>query len=430
MPMRILFLTENFPPEVNAAATRVYERAVHWVKWGHEVIVVTTAPNFPDGRLLEGYRNKWYQTETRDGIAVIRVKTFISPNKGFARRILDFVSFMLTGFVGALTVKQPDVVVATSPQFFTVVAGFASACIKRKPFIFELSDLWPSNVADLGIMKRNFAFRLIEKLESFLYRKSHAVVALTNAFKENLVARNVPAEKISVVINGVDTSRYSPRPRSHSLAVELGIGSRFVVGYIGTHGLAHALENVVRAAHILREHSNIVFLFVGSGATRDDVIAEAVRLGVPNVIFVPQRPKSEIPDYWSLCNLALIHLKNIPVYGTVIPSKMFEAMAMCLPLLLASPDGEAKAILQESATGLWVPAENPTALADAVLSFESDRKRLAEFASRCPGAAKRYSRERQALDFLKVIERVSSTVRGSVRLTAAGTAGSSETTSA
>ena len=144
--MKILFLTENFPPETNAAANRVYERATFWAAWGHDVTVITSAPNFPKGVLHDGYENKWYQTETLGGIKVVRVKTYITANAGILLRTLDFLSFMVTGFFASLAQKRPDIVVATSPQFFTAIAGWLVGVFRRRPFVLELGDIWPASI--------------------------------------------------------------------------------------------------------------------------------------------------------------------------------------------------------------------------------------------------------------------------------------------
>ncbi|MBI1985964.1 MAG: glycosyltransferase family 4 protein [Rhodospirillales bacterium] len=197
--MRILFLTENFPPETNAAATRVYERACYWVKWGHAVTVITQAPNFPEGRLHDRYTNLWRQVEDMSGIRVVRVKTFIAPNKGVVRRSLDFLSFMVTGVLAGLGESRPDIVAATSPQFFAAVGGWALAAMRGRPFVFELGDLWPASIAAVGAMRRGFLLGLIENLELFLYRRAEAVVALTQAFKDNLVQRGSRTTSSSAV---------------------------------------------------------------------------------------------------------------------------------------------------------------------------------------------------------------------------------------
>jgi colanic acid biosynthesis glycosyl transferase WcaI len=359
--VKILFLTENFPPEVNAAATRVYERAVYWVKWGHEVTILTSAPNFPEGKLFPGYANRWRQRETLDGIEVIRVKTFMTANQGVVLRTLDFMSFMGSAFLQGLVARRPDVVVATSPQFFAAVGGWALAAARGLPFVFELGDLWPRSIIAVGALPDSPAMRWLEWLELFLYRRSARVVALTDTFKDDLVRRGVPADKVDVVINGVDLPRYQPRPRDDALAAEWRLPHRFTVGYVGTHGMAHDLGNAVRAAALVPDAT---FLFVGPCTERDKLIEQART--VPNATFAPRQPKERMPAVWSLCDVALVHLKDSPAFSEVIPSKIFEAMGMGLPILLVAPDGEARRIVEADGAGLWVPAGQPQALAEAV----------------------------------------------------------------
>jgi colanic acid biosynthesis glycosyl transferase WcaI len=398
--MHILFLTENFPPETNAAATRVHERAVYWVRWGHRVTVLTSAPNFPEGRLFAGYRNRWYQRETVDGIEVVRVKTFITPNTGFLLRTVDFVSFMVNAFCAGLFQQRPDVVVATSPQFFTAVGGWALAGVRRLPFVFELGDLWPRSIVAVGAMRRGVVIDLIERLELFLYRRAAAVVALTQAFKDDLVRRGIAAAKIAVVRNGVDLARYAPRPRDDALAATTGLAGKFVIGYVGTHGLAHDLGNVLGAAERLRGDPDIVFLLVGAGAERDMLIAEGRRRRLDNVVFLAMQPKEAMPGIWSLCDVALVHLKDSPAFAEVIPSKMFEAMAMAKPILLVSPAGEASAILLEDGAGLWVEAGCPESLAAAASRLRHDSALRQGLATGGLAAAQHHTRERQAELFI------------------------------
>ena len=401
--MNILLLSENFPPETNAAATRIHERARYWVRWGHGVTVVTCAPNFPDGVLFEGYRNRWHQTEVVDGIRVVRVKTFIAPNRAVLRRSLDFLSFGVSGLAGALLEPRPDLVVGTSPQLFAAAAGCGVGALRRVPFVFELADLWPAAIADVGAVQRPLLLMLLEKLELNLYRRAAAIVALSPGYKENLVARGIAAEKIAVVMNGVDLDRYRPRSRDEALARAWGLGGKFVVGYVGTHGMAHALRNVLDAAERLREEPDIAFLFVGAGAERDMLIADARRRDLDNVVFQNMQPKEKLSAVWSLCDIALAHLKDGPVFSTMLPMKMFEAMGMGLPVVLAAPEGEASRLLLDTGAGVWVPPEDPAALAGAIRSLHGDRAARERLAAASRGAGSIHSREAQALNMLRVL---------------------------
>jgi colanic acid biosynthesis glycosyl transferase WcaI len=405
--MRILFLTENFPPESNAAATRVYERAVYWARWGHRVTVLTTAPNFPEGKLFAGYENHWYRREWHDGIEIVRVKSFIAKNAGVARRTLDFLSYMVAAYLAGLIAKRPDVVIATSPQFFTAVGGWALAATRRLPFIFELGDLWPRSIVAVGALQAGPAIRLLERIELFLYRRATHVVALTQAFKDDLVRRGIPAGKIAVIRNGVDLQRYAPRPRDEVLGAEWGLSGKFVIGYVGTHGMAHDLGKVLDAAQELRgSEPGLRFLLVGAGAERDRLVAAARQRNLDNVVLQPLQPKERMAAVWSLCDVALIHLKNMPAFAEVIPSKMFEAMGMGLPIMLAAPEGEASRLLADDGAGLWVPAGDTAALAAACRRLLTDVTLRDSLAVQSLKAAPRHSREQQADLFIDVIGKV------------------------
>jgi colanic acid biosynthesis glycosyl transferase WcaI len=401
--LSILFLADNFPPETNAAATRVYERALYWVKWGHQVTVITSAPNFPQGKLFEGYENRWRQVEEMGGMRVVRVKTFITANEGVLLRTLDFMSFMGSAVMAGLFERKPDLVVSTSPQFFAAVAGWMLGAFRRAPFIFELGDLWPRSIVAVGAMRQKWLLAMMERVELFLYRRAAAIIALTGAFKTDLVRRAIPAGKIAVVRNGVDLPRYAPRPRDEALAQEWGLSGKFVVGYVGTHGMAHGLINVLDAAASLQGQDDIRFVLVGAGAERQMLIDEARRRNLANVVFLPPQPKERMPVIWSLLDVALVHLKNAEAFAEVIPSKIFEAMGMGLPILLAAPEGEATAIVRADKAGLCVPAGDPLALATAARRLKDEAGLLDGLRQQSLAAAPLHSREHQARQMIEAL---------------------------
>ena len=404
--MKILFLSDNFPPEINAPATRTYEHAVEWVRAGHQVTVITTAPNFPEGRILDGYRNAWRASESMGGIRVIRVKTYVTANEGFVKRTLDYISFMVMGGLAALFHPRPDVIVTTSPQFFCAMAGWVVTRLRRLPWVFELRDLWPASIVAVGAMKKNRAIRLLEWIELRMYRDADAVVSVTHAFKTDLARRGVDPAKIHVVLNGVDLSRYRPLPKDEALLDQFDLQGTFVVGYLGTHGMAHALDKVVDAATILRDHPGIVFLFVGAGAKRAE-LEEAVRVRkLTNVRLIPTQPKAQMPRLWSIHDLALIPLRNQDLFTTVIPSKLFEAMAMGVPVLMSVPDGEATRLVRAAACGALVPPENSQAMADTIVHLEKNPDECMRLRAAGPAAALQYTRDKQAALMLHVLETV------------------------
>lgn len=402
--MNIIFLTDNFPPEMNAPASRTYEHAREWVKAGHSITVITCAPNFPEGKVFQGYKNAWYQTEYIEGIKVVRVKTYITANSRFVKRTLDYMSFMIMGIVAGIFQRRPDMIVGTSPQFFTVVGAWLLSVFKRCPFIFELRDLWPASIVTVGAMKEGRAIRFLEKVEMFLYRRASVIIPVTNAFKEELISRGVSKNKIKTVINGVDRSCYKPMAKDSKLEIKYKIKDKFVVGYLGTHGMAHALDKVIEAAILLREQKDIVFLFAGGGARREELLKQVERNSLTNVVMLPSQPKELMPKIWSLCDVSLVPLKNASVFSTVIPSKIFECMGMGIPMIMSVPEGEATAILGKTKTGIVIPPENPIVLAETVLTLKTDPENLELIKSHCLQSAPLFERKKQAIKMITILE--------------------------
>lgn len=402
--MHILFLTDNFPPEGNAPATRTYEHAREWVKLGHKVTIITGAPNFPEGKVFDGYRNSWYSKSILDGIEVRRVKTYITANEGFAKRILDFMSFMFSSFFAGLFVKKPDVIVGTSPQFFTAVSAWALSAIKFKPFVFELRDIWPASITAVGAMGRSLPIRILEKIEVFLYRRANKIISVTHSFKSELIERGIDGSKIDVVLNGVDLSKYEPAiEKDKSFSEEYDLNGKFVVGYVGTHGLAHSLDKIVEAAELLTDLSELRILFAGGGAAKADVERLVKDKGLSNVVLIPRQTKELMPQLWSLCDISLISLKDTELFKTVIPSKIFESMGMGLPMIITAPEGEATEIILETCSGIITSPESPTNLAEAIRYLYHDRRKCAELARNSNEAAKKYDRKELANAMLEKI---------------------------
>jgi glycosyltransferase involved in cell wall biosynthesis len=387
--MKILFLSDNFPPEVNAAAHRTYEHAVQWIKSGHEVTVITSIPNFPMGKVYRGYHNKPWQRMIVDGIEVVRVGTYITANQGFVRRICDQLSFVPGAVAAGLFVKA-DLVIATSPQFFTVWAGYALSVLKRRPWVFELRDLWPDSIEAVGAMRKGVFFRGLKQIELFLYRKAHLIVAVTDAIKANLVARGIDAAKICVIPNGVNRDIFYRRGRDEGLLASLGLKGKFVVVYIGTHGMAHGLGFIVSCLPDIKDQ-DIHFLFIGEGAEKKKVKEQSERLGLKNATFLDMVPKEEVARYMSLAEAALVVLKRRDTFKTVLPSKIFEAAGMGKPLLLGV-DGQAREIVEKFDAGIYFEPENKTAFIEGLGRLRSEPKLYARYQAGCEKLARDFDR--------------------------------------
>ena len=402
----ILFLTDNFPPEVNAPASRTFEHCREWVKAGYQVTIVTGVPNFPKGKVFDGYRNKLWQRETVEGIRVIRVWTYITANEGFILRIIDYLSFMLSSFIASFFIRNIDLVVGTSPQFFTVCSAYLVGLVKRIPWAFELRDIWPESIQAVGAINQGFAFNLLEKLELFLYKKADIIISVTNSFKNSLVSRGIDKNKIFVITNGVDSTQFKPRRKDQDLQKKFGLDGKFVSGYIGTHGLAHSLETILDAARQLKdsqEHDQYRFVLLGDGAKKHALQQRAEQENLDNVIFIDSVSKDQVVRYWSLLDVSIIHLKKEVLFTTVIPSKLFECMGMGVPILHGVM-GESADIVETEDVGLLFEPQNSVALVRQLKKLATDKILTERLKLNGPIAAKKYDRKTLARQMLSLLE--------------------------
>ncbi len=397
--MRILFITDNFPPECNAPATRTFEHCQEWVKKGHKITIITCAPNFPYGKLYDGYKNKLYQYELINEIKVIRVWSYMSSNSGFAKRVIDYLSFAFMSFLVGIFQKF-DIIIATSPQFFTTWSGWALSKVKQKPWVFELRDLWPESIKTVGAMKQGYLIDLLEKIELGLYKSCNKVVAVTDAFKYNLIDRGIEKEKIEVVTNGSNMELFFPQKPDLYLLESLGLKGKFVVGYIGTHGMAHSLDFIVKSIVNVSD-SDIHFLFIGDGAMKREIVKISEKLQLKNILFLNSVSKDEVPKYLSIIDISLAPLKKDDNFKTVIPSKIFEASAMQKPTLLGV-QGQARDVLSKYGAGLCFEPENEK---DFILKLSMLRNKnlYKKCQDGCSDLAINYDRKKLANKMLDII---------------------------
>ncbi len=396
--MRILFITDNFPPEVNAPATRTYEHCKEWIKSGQDVTVITGAPNYPQGKLYKGYKNKLYQSEVVDGIKVIRVWTYIAPNSGIIKRTFDFVSFSISSFFVGLFVKT-DIIIATSPQLFSTVAGMALGFFKRRPWIMEVRDLWPESIVTLGAMKSNYMISIFEWLEKRLYRSAKRIVVVTDSFKVRIVQKGINSEKIFVHKNGSNVDKFEVQSKNQALLDKLGLNGQQVVGYIGTHGLAHNLDFILKAISA-NKNISAKFLFIGEGAVKKEIVALSEELKLKNVIFHPPVSKDEIKEYLSIIDISLVPLIRTDTFKTVIPSKIFEAAAMQKPILLGV-EGESKELIERYNAGLSFIPDDANDFSEKLTSIIENQDK---FKTGLDKLAKDFDRKKIAASMLKTIQ--------------------------
>lgn len=401
--MKVLFISDNFPPEVNAPATRTVEHCALWVKSGIQVTVITCFPNFPDGKLYEGYRQKLYTVEEIEGIKIVRVLTYMTANSGFVRRTLDYISFGIAAFIAGLFIRT-DLIVATSPQFFTAVWARWLSFFKGKPWVMEVRDLWPESIRSVGAMNDNLFFRYFERLERRLYRSALHIITVTDAFREEIIKKGIAADKISVIKNGANLNLFNPEISGNGLLEKLHLNGKFLVGFIGTLGMAHKLDFIIRSAPRVRDN-NIHFLIVGAGADRENLEAILSEHNPGNVTLLGMIPKAKVPEYLAALDISLINLRKSDNFKTVIPSKIFESAAMEKPILLGV-DGEARDLVETYNAGLYFEPENEADFISKLLILQKDKKIYNDFKIGCRKLAFDFDRKKLAKQMEETLVRI------------------------
>jgi glycosyltransferase involved in cell wall biosynthesis len=394
--MHVLFVSNYFPPEVNAPATRLHEHARQWVKDGGNLDIITAVPNFPEGVVYPGYKNHYSQEEV-EGIRVIRVPMYIAENKGTLKRSLSYVSFMISAIWYSRKIgRTADIVVASSPQFFCALAGYVISWMRGVPFVLEIRDLWPESIVAVGAMRRNLIIRLFERLERFLYRKASHIVVVTDSFKRIITEKGIEPGKITVLKNGADLESFSD-PLDGRVLAEIReryqLTEKFVAAYIGTIGMAHGAEILLEAARRCADPS-IVFIVIGAGSKRESIAARQAQLGLTNFRLIEKQPKKMVRYFLEVSDVCVVHLIDVPLFATVLPSKIFEAMATRTPIALGIR-GEALEILEESGGGIPFVPEDANALLDTVMQLRGDRRLYEDMASNGFSYVRRYHDRRK-----------------------------------
>ena len=369
--MRIVYVSQYYPPEMGAPAARVSAYARRWAAKGHDVTVLTTFPNHPTGVIPPEYRGLWRLLEDDGKVRVVRSFLYAAANKGLVKRGLCYVSFAVSSILlGYGPAGRPDVVIATSPQFLVTLSGWVLSRLKGVPLVTEIRDLWPDSIVAVGAAPASSPLvRVLGVLERFIYRQSDLVVSVTRSFIPLLKERG--ARRVLFISNGADPTAFAAPVDRSAIRSRYGLGNRFVASFVGTLGMAHGLDTVLDAAEILRDRDDVMFWLVGEGARRAELQAEASRRKLDNVRFEGQVPREAIPGVLAASDAALVLLRPDPLFETVLPSKMFEAMAAACPVILGVR-GESRALLEESGGGIAIEPGSGTALADAVLALAAD----------------------------------------------------------
>jgi glycosyltransferase involved in cell wall biosynthesis len=405
--MRVLIVTHYFPPETGAPQARLSALAETWAADGDDVTVLTGMPNHPTGVLPPAYRRAVFRRERADGYRVIRTWLYATPNEGMARKTLGHLSFMASSvLLGARASGPADVVVVSSPTFFSILSGWLLARLKRARLVVEVRDLWPAIFVELGVLTNPRVIALLERLELAAYAAADQVVVVSEGFRENLISRGVRPAKVHTIRNGVDVTRFDPdAPAADCLRASLGAGpGDCLVLYAGTHGISQGLPAVADAAALL-DGLPVRFAFVGDGADKRRLQERVARRGLGNVVMRPGVPNGQMPALLAAADICLVPLRDVPLFSTFIPSKLFEYLAAGKPVI-GSVRGEAAQILAE-AGALVVPPEDSAALAAAIAELASSGPRRAALGRAGRAFAERFcDRVGLAREYRKVLETV------------------------
>ena len=395
---------------MGAPAARAAELSRHWARMGHEVTVLTGFPNHPTGVVPEEWRSRLHRlhyTENIDGVRVVRTWLWPLPNRKAYERILNYTSFCVSASLSGLALRRPQVVIATSPQLLCALAGWWLAWWKRVPFVFEVRDLWPESLAAVGAGSEGSALhRILGAIAGFLYRRADRIIVVAPPFKDHLIRYwNVPAAKISVVENGVETDLFRLEPAAIELRKQLKLEERFLICYIGTMGNAHGLDTLLAAAaESQTELPRTLFLMIGEGAEKARLVKLAAARSLNNIQFLGEQPRDRIPLYVSASDICLVMLKKSDLFKTVIPTKLLEYMACERPSIVAV-DGHARKIVEEAGAGVFVEPENSQALVKAILDLVEKPERRREMgASGRKYIIEKFSREKTAHDYIAALQ--------------------------
>ncbi len=374
--MKILIVHQYFLEEDGGGGSRFNQFVKYWSARGHNITIIAGMVNYNTGKKSEKYKGKFIVKESlNDKVEVIRTHVSQKYNSSFIGRLWGYFSFTFSSIIaGVFHTKRPDLVLVTSPPLFVGICGYLMSLIKRAPLVFEVRDLWPESAIDTGVLTNKHIIALSYWLEAFIYRKSKLINVLTPAFKEKLMKdKGVSEDKLIMVSNGADLDLMSPGDKNNSIRKQYAIEDKFVILYMGAHGIANNLITLIEAAKALRDNRDIVFMLVGDGMQKMELIEKAKEYGLSNIIFVDSQPKSKIGDFCNAADVCTAVLKKVETFKTVYPNKVFDYMSCARPILLCI-DGVARSLVENAQCGIYVEPENVLEYISAVDILYKDRE--------------------------------------------------------
>lgn len=407
--MRILYLSQYFPPEAGATQTRAHEMGRALVQAGHQVTMIAEFPNHPSGVIPAHYAGKLYERDTLDGIDVIRVWVKASPTKTFQSRMAFYLSYMFNAILAGIFLARSryDVILATSPPLFVAAAGLALSYLRRLPLVCEVRDPWPAAAVALGELRNPTAIRWATRLEEACYQRAQKIIVVTRRMLEAFAQRGIDRRKLVLIPNGANPDLFQYQPGSRQqLRQEWGLENHFIAIYAGIFGIAQGLEIILQAARELQDQPEYHFIFIGDGPEKERMKQLQSTWGLSNVTILPEQPRQRIPVYLSAADVALIPLRKLEVFQMAVPSKLFDAWA-CERPVICGIEGEAQEIVAQAGGGLNIPAEDPQALKQALYELYAEPEKGIEMGKRGRQFTTRaYARQELAQLLIAALEEV------------------------
>jgi colanic acid biosynthesis glycosyl transferase WcaI len=373
--MKILFMAQCYAPEDVSAAVLITELAADLAGRGHQVTIVTGAPNYPQGRVFKGYQNLPYLVEMLDGVRVIRTWSFISPSKRVLPRLLHYGTYSATAFYGGLFARRPDVIVSYSPPLPLGLSACLLSKIFRVPWVLQIEDLFPDAAIAAGVMTDKLLINFFFAIEKFLYRNAQYISVISKSFQQNLLAKGIENSKIEIIPTWADPDEIQPMVKHNGFREIHGLEEKFVVLYAGNIGHTSCLEDVLLAAEMLQGEENIQFVIVGEGVKKESLVSEKQTKQLTNTLFLPFQPRKLFPEMLAAADISLVTL-NAGAAISSMPSKIFNLMASARPILaIAPPESEIVQIVMEANCGWSVPPESPEKLAEVIMQLK-DRESI------------------------------------------------------
>lgn len=407
--MKILLLHQYFLGENDPGGSRFNQFVKYWEELGHEITVVAGTVHYATGQKEEKYKGKWVVKEDySENVKVVRTYVSEAYNKSFIGRLWGYFSFTISSLWAILFhVKKHDVIVVTSPPLFVGITGVLAKCFKRIPMVFEIRDLWPESAIDTGVLSNKLIIKIAYLVEKLSYCFANKINVLTPAFKQALISKKgIEEDKICFIPNGADLDIFQPGPKDNWVREKYNLEDKFVITYMGAHGVANHLESLLEVGKEFKQDEDIVILLIGDGMRKKDLVQKAKEENISNVLFVDSQPKHTIPDFCNASDICTAVLKKVDTFKTVYPNKVFDYMSCAKPILLGI-DGVARELVEESGSGYYVDPEDPKSFADKIRELKSNPdlvRRLGE--SGLAFVRDQFSREALAEKYIEELEKV------------------------